>query len=226
MEVTIQEATDKIISLYAKWGASDYIGESVTQTQHALQCASMATRDSRLRDYDDFIWKCVVVAALLHDIGHLVGMESGDMEMRNGDSSLGIIGHEGIGAAYLRECGMPSLVCELVASHVASKRYLCTVREDYYNRLSEASKATMVLQGGKMSTEEIVNFRSSRMSELKIYLREYDDCGKDVGGKDSSKDASKDSVGKDDSNYEKKINGIESYRGMIESVLLGGRFFV
>jgi predicted HD phosphohydrolase len=218
---TIKDTTYKILALYEKWGASDYIGESITQAEHALQCAYMATNDSRIREYDDFTWKCVVVAALLHDIGHLVGLENGEMEMRDNCASLGIVGHEGIGAAFLKECGMPSLVCDLVASHVASKRYLCTVREGYYEKLSDASKATMALQGGKMSYQEIADFRASRMYNLKIYIREYDDTGKNT---------------EIDKNIDKKIENESSkmesskmeslYSGMIESVLLGGRFFV
>jgi predicted HD phosphohydrolase len=213
---SIKQSTDAIFELYTKWGSSDYIGESITQTEHALQCAMVATEDARLNVYDDYIRKCVIISALLHDIGHLVGMDHGYMEMRGGDdifsnASLGIVGHEGIGSAYLKDCGMPSLVCELVDSHVMAKRYLCTVRDDYYNKLSDASKATMQLQGGFMNDDELRKFRSSRMSELKVYLREYDD-----GGKEFETCVKKD---------KKIIHGLETYRNIIESVLLSGRLF-
>ena len=179
------EIVSKILALYSKWGASDYIGESITQTEHALQCAHLAIHDARLNEYDDFTWKCVVVAALLHDIGHLIGMEQGDMEMRGGigvfnNTSLGIVGHEGIGSAYLKDCGLPRLVYELVESHVMTKRYLCTTREGYYDKLSDASKETMRLQGGLMNDDELEAFRKKDMSELMIYIREYDDGGKNV----------------------------------------------
>jgi len=118
---------------------------------------------------------------LLHDIGHLIGLEDGEMEMRLGGEScdsLGIVGHEGIGAAFLKDLGMPNLVCELVEGHVPAKRYLCTTREGYYDSLSDASKQTMQLQGGMMNSEEIRVFQSGVVPELKIYLREYDDVGK------------------------------------------------
>lgn len=171
----------KIIDLYTKWGSSDYIGESITQIEHALQCARLAVQDPRLAGYDSFIHNCVIVAALLHDIGHLIGLEDGEMEMRvegENSASLGIVGHEGVGAAFLKDLGMPSLVCYLVAGHVPAKRYLCTMREGYYDSLSDASKQTLQLQGGMMNDEELCEFQSGYMSELKIYLREYDDAGK------------------------------------------------
>lgn len=213
----IKQSTDAILELYSKWGSSDYIGENITQTVHALQCAELASKDKRIREYDDFTWKCVIIAALLHDVGHLVGLELGEMEMRSGDdifsnASLGIVGHEGIGAAYLQDKGMPSLVCELVQSHVMAKRYLCTVCEGYYEKLSDASKATMKMQGGFMNDVELKNFRSSRMFELKVFLREYDDSGKEF----------EDFIKKE----KNVIQGLDTYRDMIESVLLAGRLFV
>jgi predicted HD phosphohydrolase len=208
--MNINSSIDKILSLYTKWGSSDYIGESVTQIEHALQCAEIATKDPRIRDYDDFIWKCVVVAALLHDVGHVIGMEHNDMEMRGGadNASLGIVGHEGVGGAFLKEIGMPSLVCNLVNGHVMAKRYLCTVREGYYEKLSDASKETMKLQGGLMTNDEIKEFEERYLPELCIYIREYDDEGK-----------------KKELNLSSKI-GLDSYRGIMESVLLCGRLFV
>lgn len=210
----VSKTVDKILALYTKWGSSDYIGESITQIEHALQCAQLASRDARLHVYDDFTWKCVIVAALLHDVGHLIGLEHGEMEMRSdgegifANASLGIVGHEGVGAEFLRECGMPSLVCNLVGSHVLAKRYLCSVREGYYDKLSDASKETMRMQGGLLSKEQITDFKSGNMPELSIYIREYDDEGK-----------------KKELNLSSRM-GLNDYRKMLESVLVSGRFFV
>ena len=56
--------TQTIESLFAKRGQSEYGGEVVTQLEHALQCATLAEEagsDTQL-----------IVAALLHDIGHLL----------------------------------------------------------------------------------------------------------------------------------------------------------
>lgn len=177
----------KILDLYTKYGTSDYIGEHITQIDHALQCAELAEKDPRLDYYDMYIKNCMIVAALLHDIGHLIGLENGHMEMRmDKGNSLGIVGHEGIGSAFLKECGLPLLVCELVGSHVQAKRYLCSTRKDYYASVSDASKETMTLQGGMMSLEEIKKFNSELMPELKIFLREYDDLGKRTVTADNS----------------------------------------
>jgi predicted HD phosphohydrolase len=225
-----------ILSLYSKWGASDYIGESITQIEHALQCAQQATQDTRLLGYDNFIRNCVIVAALLHDIGHLIGLEHGDMEMRissgigirgracdecdscdecielktNAKSvSLGIVGHEGIGAAYLKTLGMPRLVCDLVAGHVPAKRYLCTTRAGYYDALSDASKQTMLLQGGMMKDYELREFQSSVMPELKVFLREYDDKAK-----------------KTELNLAGLGSGMLEYKTHLETALLHGKYFV
>lgn len=227
------EVISTILSLYTKWGASDYIGESITQIEHALQCAQQAKQDSRLLGYDNFIRNCVIVAALLHDIGHLIGLEHGEMEMRissgigikgrvcdeccecielnnNAKSvSLGIVGHEGIGAAYLKELGMPQLICYLVAGHVSAKRYLCTTREGYYDALSDASKQTMQLQGGMMRDEEMREFQSSVMPELKVFLREYDDNGK-----------------KTEMNLAGSGNGMLEYKTHLENALMHGKYFV
>jgi len=179
--MTALEKISNILDLYTKWGSSDYIGESITQIEHALQCARLASQDPRLSRYYSIIRNCVIVAALLHDIGHLVGLEDGEMEMRLGgenSDSLGIMSHECVGSAFLHDLGMPSLVCNLVAGHVPAKRYLCTTRAGYYDSLSDASKQTMQLQGGMMNSEELHKFQRGVIPELKIYLREYDDAGK------------------------------------------------
>lgn len=175
---------ERILALYSKYGSNDYIGENITQIEHALQCAECAEKDNRLSHYDIYIQNCMIVSALLHDIGHLVGLEQGETQMKDENVfngiSLGIVGHENIGSNFLKECGMPSLVCELVASHVQAKRYLCSIKKDYYNALSNASKETMKLQGGMMNLDEIKKFNSSIHPELKIMLREYDDLGKRI----------------------------------------------
>jgi len=181
MDANILKKISTILDLYTKWGSSDYIGESITQIEHSLQCAKLASQDLRLNCYDNFIQNCVIVAALLHDIGHVVGLENGEIEMRvegNPYESLGIVGHESVGSAFLHDLGMPSLVCDLVEGHVPAKRYLCTIRDGYYDNLSDASKQTMQLQGGMMNSKELSQFQNGIMPELKVYLREYDDAGK------------------------------------------------
>lgn len=199
----IIENYNKILNLYIKYGSSDYIGENLTQIEHGIQCADVATNDTRLQQYDSYIRNCVIVASLLHDIGHLVGIECNEMEMKEDNGlNLGIVGHEGIGSNYLRECGMPELVCELVQSHVLAKRYLCTMQKSYYDNLSDASKATMKIQGGLMTPTEIKSFENSYRweLELKLFIREYDDKGKN-------------------STISEKYNSIEKYKKEIIQAL-------
>jgi predicted HD phosphohydrolase len=226
--MNIDSIVNRIINLYVKYGASDYIGEGISQLEHALQCAECAEKDIRMQSYDDYIKNCMIVAALLHDIGHLIGMEMGEMQMKDvnifNGASLGIIGHENIGREYLQKCGMPFLICELVGSHVLAKRYLCTTKKQYYDKLSDASKETMKMQGGLMTPKEINDFKSSIMPELKIYLREYDDLGKQIYNTDNT-DNTDNTVNteNDITRSIEKIYSIEKYKKYIEIVLSYGK---
>src|SRR5262245_13473590 len=118
----------------------EYFGEPVTQLEHALQCAQLA----RSSGADDEL----VIAALLHDIGHLIaeGDETGSPD------------HDRIGANYLRQLGFSARVVELIAGHVQAKRYLTATNPDYFARLSGASKQTLAAQGGPMSPAEVESF--------------------------------------------------------------------
>jgi predicted HD phosphohydrolase len=175
------ERINLIIDLYLKYGNSDYIGENITQIQHALQCMECAEKDTTYSTRDTFIHNSLIVASFLHDIGHLVGLDQESenvMRSENNGASLGIVGHEGIGASYLKEMGFPDLVCQLVSGHVQAKRYLATVDVKYWDKLSPASQKTMLLQGGKMTPDELCKFNSDIFPDLKILVRQYDDKGK------------------------------------------------
>lgn len=68
-----------------------------------------------------------MIAALLHDIGQIIPLESVKevrMNLRGSTENVGRVGHEAIGAAYLRSLGFSEPVCRLVNSHVAAKRYV------------------------------------------------------------------------------------------------------
>jgi predicted HD phosphohydrolase len=58
--MSVPSAFDAISQLYARHGASDYVGEKVSQLEHMLQCAKFAN-DSGADDD-------VVIGALLHGI--------------------------------------------------------------------------------------------------------------------------------------------------------------
>ena len=75
MSKEISNTINIIISLYEKYGARDYIGEPITQYDHALQCAIYAYNDIRLKKYKSKIRFQIIAAAFLHDIGHLIGVK-------------------------------------------------------------------------------------------------------------------------------------------------------
>ena len=60
--------------------------------------------------------------------------------------SVGVSGHERIGAEYLRRLGFSEKIASLVEAHVAVKRYLTGTDSKYYDGLSNASKLSLKYQ--------------------------------------------------------------------------------
>ena len=118
----------------------------------------------------------VILAAFFHDIGHLCA-ESNEAESMDG---FGNVDHEKLGADYLRERGFSDRLATLVESHVTAKRYLTYKYPEYYDRLSQASKATLEFQGGRMNDEEASNFEQNPDAELFVRLRYWDDKAKEI----------------------------------------------
>ncbi|MBN0988246.1 HD domain-containing protein [Amphritea pacifica] len=149
-----------IEQIYNEMGHNHY-GEGVSQIEHAVQCARLAVEDGERAD--------MVVAALLHDIGHLfAGVNPG-----HGDFC-----HDQAGAEYLSQYFPPG-VTEPVRLHVSAKRYLCTTEAGYIDSLSEASRYSLEHQGGFMTEDEITAFRAEPFYEQAIRLRRWDDEAKD-----------------------------------------------
>ena len=160
---------DEVFALYEKHGDEDYIGEPVSQMEHMSQAATLAEEEG----FEDE----VVLAAFFHDLGHLVETD-GEAQSMDG---FGNVDHEKLGADYLRERGFSDRLARLVESHVIAKRYLTYKYPDYYNQLSDASKATLEFQGGRMNEQEAAVFESSPDAELFIRLRYWDDKAKETG---------------------------------------------
>lgn len=142
-----------------------YIGEPVSQLEHALQCAELASAAHASTEE--------VLAALFHDIGHLIAPK-GAREM----DGLGVMLHEELGAKWLSDLGFKASVCSLVASHVDAKRYLAHRKAGYYERLSEASRGTLAFQGGPMSENEALAFENDPQFAAKVRLRMWDEAAK------------------------------------------------
>jgi predicted HD phosphohydrolase len=156
-----------IADIFERLAATAYLGEAVTVAEHMLQTAGAAQVEGAP--------EALVAAALLHDIGHLVGEPAEYSPDETVDRR-----HDAAGAAILEAC-FPPIVTECVRLHVAAKRYLCATDQDYYGKLSQASKHSLSLQGGPMSEPEIVEFRNQAFSREAVRVRLWDDGGKVEG---------------------------------------------
>ena len=166
-QVKAAQTATEIIDLYKKHGKEVYFGEPVTQLQHAFQSAALAGEQG----CDDEM----ILAAFLHDIGHICVIEHDVSKMEN----YGVMNHEKIGAAYLRNRKFSERLVKLVQAHVSAKRYLAFKEESYYNQLSAASKQTLIYQGGKMSDDEALVFEQDALFPQMIAMRKIDELAKE-----------------------------------------------
>jgi [1-hydroxy-2-(trimethylamino)ethyl]phosphonate dioxygenase len=115
------------------------------------------------------------VAALLHDVGHLLH----DLPENIADQGIDAH-HEELSEAWLSHHFGPEIT-EPVKLHVAAKRYLCAVDPDYLNQLSPASLQSLELQGGAFSHKEAAEFARLSHSREAVQLRRWDDQAKVLG---------------------------------------------
>lgn len=158
---------DSIIQLFATWGGDSY-SELVSQTAHAEQCAALAAAHGA----DDSL----VIAALLHDLGHLLVLDANQGHARLDSDDQ----HESTGAREIAKLFGPA-VAGPVALHVAAKRYLCATDPTYHATLSPASVASLAMQGGPMAADEVDRFERSPRFEDAVALRRWDDEAKVAG---------------------------------------------
>ena len=153
-----------LADIFERRGSEEYLGEPVTIAEHMLQGATIAEQNGQ----DEVI----IVAALLHDIGHFTS-EFGTFQMDDTHDRL----HEEAGADILADF-FPSLVTDCVRHHVAAKRYLCATKPEYFNRLSQASVHSLNLQGGPLSPHEVAEFEKNPNLKEIIQVRYLDEAGK------------------------------------------------
>ena len=163
----IDSTANEIIDLFEKYGSNEYAGEKITQLQHMVQAAQLAKNGG----YDDEI----VLAAFLHDIGHICAAAYIHDDM----NGFGVMNHEKIGASFLRKRGFGERLVMLVENHVSAKRYLTFKYPEYFDGLSEASKNTLVFQGGKMDVAEALSFEQDELFEEFIQMRQWDELAKE-----------------------------------------------
>jgi gamma-butyrobetaine dioxygenase len=157
------DIVDEILQLFERRGAAAYLGEPVSQQEHALQAAYLAVLDNAPLP--------LVAAALLHDVGHLLGSEEDPAE-RGVDAR-----HEDAGHTWLTKHFGPE-VTEPVRLHVLAKRYLCAVEPAYMTSLSPASVRSLQLQGGPLTPEEVCSFEQNPFCSWAVRVRRWDDQAK------------------------------------------------
>ena len=160
-----EHIADEIMNAYLDRGKEIYFGESITQIEHACQAAAFAINDGQDSE--------IILAAFLHDYGHLI-----DNTPENQMDTFGVKNHEAIGAQKLAEFGFSESVIILVNSHVEAKRYLCFANKRYFENLSEASKRTLEFQGGPMTQQEAKLFEENPLKNLIIKMRTWDEAAK------------------------------------------------
>lgn len=163
---TPDEIADALIGLFERKGTGRY-SEVVDQIEHATQCAGLAVDAGS----DD----ATVLAAFLHDVGHLL------MNERNDDGEMVTdFHHEQVGSRFLANW-FDDPVTVPVQLHVAAKRYLCAVEPSYHDELSPTSVHTLMLQGGPMSVDEVAAFESNPHLDAAVDLRRWDEQAKVAG---------------------------------------------
>ena len=98
-----------VLDLFHDRGSAAYFGENVSQTEHALQAAWAAEKAGAE--------PALIVAALLHDIGHLLHPLPEDCAQRGQDDR-----HEELGAQWVEQTFGPA-VSEPIRLHVSAKGF-------------------------------------------------------------------------------------------------------
>jgi phosphonate degradation associated HDIG domain protein len=158
---------DKVMALLVEAGAHRYGGEPVSQLEHALQCAQRAEAENA-RDE-------LVIAALLHDLGHLLHTLGDEAAQQGVDDK-----HE-VRALHLLRRAFGDAVLEPIRLHVDAKRYLCRADPAYHDALSPASKLSLRLQGGVFTAAQAQRFITQPFGRDAARLRTWDDRAKTPG---------------------------------------------
>jgi phosphonate degradation associated HDIG domain protein len=160
----------EIEQLFAAKGARMYAGEPVTQLQHALQSAELAERAGAGDE--------LVLAAFLHDLGHLINDQGDTPTLRGVDDR-----HEYVALPFLRDL-YGDAVLQPIRLHVDAKRYLCARGDgrvsgaEYWAALSADSKRSLELQGGIFSAAEADRFIAQPHAADAVRVRLWDDLAK------------------------------------------------
>ena len=181
-----------LAGLFERGEAMSYGAGEVTMCSHMLQTADLAQQAGTTPE--------LVVASLLHDIGHFgtdYALDSDDSRHTAMLSATQNRRHEDAGADLLEPLfGVD--VAEPVRLHVLAKRYLCAIEPDYLNRLADTTLHTLGLQGGPMTPDEVKAFEGKPHAQAAAALRRWDDFA---------------------THKERRVPGFEHYRCLLETLL-------
>lgn len=163
MVVNTKELIDVLIHAFIWRGHTRYHEKQVNLAKHMLQAADIAQHHGESQN--------VVVAALLHDIGHLLFSNHSDTDGVFTDTDPR---HEVFGVKYLRDW-FPCVVTDYIRYHVASKRYLCAIEPTYLWALTVPCQLSLTKQGGPMFASEARQFEQLQNFEAIVSVRRYDD---------------------------------------------------
>ena len=165
--MTNMNSLDPLLAIYKEKSWRRYGLSKVTQLEHALQGALLAEQEGCPAH--------LVVATLLHDVGHMIH-DLGESPAAEGIDDH----HQRLGADYLAQWFGPEVTTP-IRLHVAAKRYLCHGVVGYQDSLSDDSIRSLRLQGGPMDAEEAARFSNTPCCEDAVKLRRYDDRAKVEG---------------------------------------------
>lgn len=168
MSLTLQDISSLLNSRATTW----YGQEAVSQLEHALQCAYLAEKANETSE--------TIVAALLHDLGHILSKENPSTTVDDGSPPIKDDLHQYVALPFLRNI-FSDAVLEPIKLHVEAKRYLCAVDSNYWDSLSPASKHSLELQGGIFNEVQVKAFEDLPYASQATRLRRYDDLAKVAG---------------------------------------------
>ena len=163
----ILDLSREIAGIYESRARGRYGLEDISQLEHALQSAAFAEADGEP--------PALVLAALLHDVGHMIH-KLGENPAAEGTDDR----HEILGAKWLK-ARLPEAVSEPVRLHVEAKRYLCAAEPGYEDSLAPDSVLSLRLQGGPMNAAEAALFLARPYARDAVRLRLLDDRAKVKG---------------------------------------------
>lgn len=166
----VQANVDKVFNLYQTHGELLYLGENVSQTSHSIQCAMNAEKDSQPVQ--------VVLGALLHDIGNLVGKDTDTEHIIINDVNIGPKNHDAIGANFLETHGFPHEIVVFASQHANAIRYMAWKDPEYAKSLSWTSKAVLERRGGPFTDAEGKAFEALPHYDAIIKCRKWDEGAK------------------------------------------------